>query len=116
MQRKKVLLPLPDGPITATTSDCLTLVEIPFRTCKSLKRLCRSTTSILVPVSFILHTTLFLELVLKDINCPNQRNQDNEINQCSCDQWCRVCFTGIQFSGPLQQFWSRYDRCNSRVF
>ena len=37
-----------DGPITATTSERLTSVLTPLSTCRSLKRLCRSTTCIIM--------------------------------------------------------------------
>jgi len=47
-QRKKVDLPEPDGPITATTSPWLIVVEMPLRTSFEPNDLWRSVTSIMV--------------------------------------------------------------------
>ena len=45
-QRRNVLLPLPDGPMTQTTSPSLIVSVMPLSTCRSPKYLCRFLTSI----------------------------------------------------------------------
>ena len=47
MQRSRVDLPLPEGPMTQTTSPVATERSMPRNTCSLPKCLCRSSTSII---------------------------------------------------------------------
>src|SRR3990172_4258537 len=58
-QRKKVLLPEPDGPITAMTSPLSTSSETPLSTSTGPKRLCTSTARIIG--LFIIDSVFFFQ-------------------------------------------------------
>ena len=82
MERRKVLLPQPDGPMMATTSPFLTEVVMPFSTSLSPKRL--RSPSILI-ISFILSIVLKL-LPFQDSSFPFALSQSLLQPSHSCVQ------------------------------